>query len=249
MPKKTKTKKKSKSGIWSKISLSSPKKKLLAFALIFGVIAGGYFVYSSFAATPGEDSTGKSSFYFTEPGKAKYITNGNAKRATIVDISADSDDWRDESTATVFGSPTYDNCSIADSNTGVCSPYKRSTFALQTGVRDSKLINVGDLFALPQGVSETRVCVTAKDTGSIKSDLDIVYYTASKQYTNADGYMLADRANDRLAEYPRDSYGTKCSGWYSNTSFEGKSISYIGNLEIGPRKGAMRISGFSIEWR
>ena len=48
----SKPKKQSKlSSLWSKVKPNTPAKKLLAFVLVFGVIAGGYFAYQSFASS------------------------------------------------------------------------------------------------------------------------------------------------------------------------------------------------------
>ncbi len=79
-----KVRKQSKLGsLFSKLNPNSPKKKLMLFVLVFAVLGGGYYAYSSFAATGTHIVTVAYQPYFAEKGaidgvnlKTVEIANG-----------------------------------------------------------------------------------------------------------------------------------------------------------------------------
>lgn len=66
---------------FSKLSPNSPKKKLLLFVVMFGLIAGGYYAYRSFAATywveNNKNAVTISTMHITSNSKGYPTTNGN----------------------------------------------------------------------------------------------------------------------------------------------------------------------------
>lgn len=63
----------------SKLSPNTPKKKFLTFALVFAIAGGGYYAYSSFAAT---SFAGKCSMIFSPSGVKKGQVSAQTLKIT-----------------------------------------------------------------------------------------------------------------------------------------------------------------------
>lgn len=88
--KKSNTKKSKLGSFFSKLNPNSPKKKLLLFVVVFGLIAGGFYAYRSFAATGG--GTYRVRDFYTKDG-AYTNYNGSSKLPTWTVVNSKGDIW------------------------------------------------------------------------------------------------------------------------------------------------------------
>jgi hypothetical protein len=225
-PKKTKQSKFS--SVIYRLKPGTPKKKLLLFVIIFALLAGGYYAYSTFAAT----AYSFRKYHFSSQRSSGYIdgysVSKGSKRTTPIAYVAPLNSLRTESFGEVFG------------GTGITGFRVFSEKPTPAGVENSR---ADDIITLDNKLYAIRVCATVKNTGPIEGQLimKFVYVDMYEEpLPNGNRYMATEESIQNISQRE---YSVVCTPWKQ------KKTNNIGLGNTNIMKGSMRISDISIQWK